>query len=137
MITTKRAYPGERRNGIWKGRITRIIVNGETWEVPRGFGASYLRCVRSLTNSKASLEADRDILELVGYTASLETIKGWPLRKRVEAGVYAASVHMRASDNPTPVPPRPDWMGEPWNGPDSPVHLKDTVWGGPSPTVLT
>lgn len=131
MATVKRSYPGGRRNGPRAGRTTRITVNGETWDVPRGFGAAYSRCA----GAELEPETIRDILSLVGYTAELSTIEAWPLRKRVEAEVYAASVHMRASDNPTPVPPKPEWMGEPWKGPRE--GEEGTLWESPGLTVLT
>jgi hypothetical protein len=90
-----------------------IIVNGERWSVPRGFGVAYKRAARA---GGPTWDCLRDILELVGFTATKEQIEGWPLIRRVEAEVYAVSVHLRAGDNPTPVPPRPTWFPDPWCG---------------------
>lgn len=115
-------------------RTVVIRVNRETWHVPFGFGAAYARCA----GAELATETTRDILELVGYTADLTAIATWPLRKRVDAEVYCASVHMRASDNPTPVPPRPDWMGEAWRGPQPEAALVNPFWEEPNvPTVLS
>lgn len=107
-----------------KQRTVMIRVQGETWHVPFGFGAAYTRC------SRADFDAEtiRDLLELVGYTADLTAIVGWPLRKRVEAEVYCSSLYLRASDNGTPVPPCPAWMGDSGKGPGgTPTAPKPTV----------
>lgn len=111
---------------------------GDRWLVPRGFGAAYKRCAKRKVASRQEAETVRDILELVGYTASVEAIRGWPLLKRVEAEVYCSSVYMRAGDNPVPVPPRPSWMGEPWKGPQPEAAKANPFWENPNPpTVLT
>lgn len=112
-------------------RFVQVVVSGEGWTVPFGFGAAYKRCA----GAGLDAETTRDIFELVGYTASVETIASWTLFKRVEAEVYCSSVHMRASDNPTPVPPRPEWMGEPWKGKHS--GGVGSEYDPNTPTVLT
>ena len=58
-----------------------------------------------------------DLLALVGYAATVEQVANWDLRKRVEAVVYAATEHLRASDNPGPRHPQPSWLPKPWQGP--------------------
>jgi len=117
-------------------RFVKIDVAGQGWTVPFGFGAAYKRCASITGEPRQAAETVRDILELVGYTADVEAILAWPLLKRVEAEVYCASVHMRASDNPTPVPPRPEWMGEAWKGQGT-DGFGDGLFGGPGATVLT
>lgn len=121
-------------------RTTTIEVLGEPWDVPRGFGAEYSRQVKedlALAGKGKPGEVIgriRDCLELIGYTASTETIADWPLRKRVEAVVYALNVHLRASDNPIPRHPRPDWFpAEPWQGPGA---YGASIFDGPRPTVI-
>lgn len=136
--TPKRAYPGSRRNGTWKGRTTTIIVSGDKWDVPRGFGAAYLReadyQVDLLRSKKPAelLDRVRGCLGLVGYTASIDTVSDWPLRKRVEFVIWAQYVHLKASDNAVQVPPRPAWLPEPWSGPEQGEGVFAT-----NPTVLT
>jgi hypothetical protein len=125
-----------------KARTVRVYVPAgdelAEWVVPFGFGAAYKRCASSKGDPRKLAETIRDILSLVGYAADVDAILAWPLLKRVEAEVYCASVHMRASDNPVPVPPRPEWMGEPWKGPQSAAALACPFWENPhEPTVLT
>lgn len=101
------------------------ISNHETWSVPKGFGVHYRRAARDLSSAQVL----RDLLELVGWTADLDTISTWPKQARVEAEVYAVRVHLRAGDNIVTVPPRPRWFPEPWKGPRSTVT-------SPMPTLL-
>lgn len=110
-------------------RKTTITVAGERWDVPFGFGREYQRI------AALGSEGIRDVLELIGYTAPEEEIAAWPLRKQVEASVYAANVHARASDNILPAHPRPRWFPpEPWGGPHQ--GESDSIWGGPGPTPI-
>ena len=52
---------------------------------------------------------------------------------RVEAVVYAATEHARASDNPVQRHPRPSWLPErAWQGPER----GEGVWAGPSGTPI-
>lgn len=116
-------------------KTTRITVCGETWDVPRGFGREYKRlakadlewCAKGRPGEAIGLI--RDLLGLIGYAASVATVAEWPLRKRVEAAVYASNVHLRASDNPLPRHPKPRWLPAPWCGPT-------TSRGGASETVF-
>ena len=107
-----------------KARTTTIVVNGETWRVPRGFGAAYRRTLKDHFALIAAGEPGKlisevvDLLALVGYAATAEQVADWDLRKRVEAVIYAATEHLRASDNPIPRYPRPSWLPDrPWQGP--------------------
>jgi hypothetical protein len=109
--------------------VTVVVGGRPVGKAPFGFGAHYAAAWKD----PAKPEVLRDILELVGWTASVEAIAAWPMLRRVEAEVYAARVHLRASDNPVRVPPRPKWMGEPWRGPRS---LADGIVHAPEPTVL-
>jgi len=104
-------------------RTTKIRVLDETWHVPRGFGAAYRRVLK---DHFALIEAGKpgkiiseviDLLALVGYAATAEQVADWNLRKRVEAVIYAANTHLRASDNVIPRYPRPRWLPDPWQGP--------------------
>lgn len=112
-------------------KTTRIKVNGEVWEVPRGFGREYVRIAAHEAVSPAS--GLDDLLGLVGYTSNAEVI-GWPLRRRVEASVYAANVHLRASDNPIQKHPKPSWFPDAWAGPP---RGGGGLYDGPSPTLIT
>jgi hypothetical protein len=109
---------------------TKIRVLGTTWRVPRGFGREYTRIAKdqlALFRAKkpaAMLGAVIDLLALIGYEATISQVADWDLRKRVEAIVWAANAHLRASDNPIPAHPRPTWLSElttldayaAWNG---------------------
>lgn len=102
---------------------TKIHVLEEIWHVPRGFGAAYRRVLRDHLARQTAGEPDElisaaiDLLALIGYHATVEQVTGWNLRKRVEAIVYAGLEYARASDNPVPRHPRPDWLPmQPWKG---------------------
>lgn len=121
-------------------RTTRIKVKGETWDVPRGFGAEYRRYATEMlalaskgeTGEAVVDETLRDLLELIGYTASVSAIAGWTIRQRAEAIIYALNVHLRAGDNPIQAHPKPSWFPEhPWRGPAG-QHPLD----GPGPTEI-
>lgn len=107
-----------------KKRTTKIRVLGETWRVPRGFGAAYRRAAKHDLELALAAKPGKvighiiDLLALVGYHATLEQVADWDLRKRVEAVVYAGNEYLRASDNPLPRHPLPSWLPkEPWKGP--------------------
>jgi hypothetical protein len=105
-------------------RTTKIRVLGQIWRVPRGFGRVYRDAAR---DDLALVRAGRpgavissviDLLALVGYAATREQVADWDLRRRVEAVVWAATEHARASDNPVQRHPMLPWLPEdPWRGP--------------------
>jgi hypothetical protein len=105
-----------------KQRITEIRVLKETWDVPRGFGAAYRRVLKDHFALIAAGKPGKlisevvDLLGLVGYDVTREQVANWDLRKRVEAVIYAATEHARASDNPVPRYPQPSWLPKPWQG---------------------
>jgi hypothetical protein len=119
-------------------KTTTVTVNGERWEVPRGFGAAYLREARGDLALAAKgkpgqiIERVQSVLGLIGYHATVEEIADWPLQKRVEAVVYGGNVHLRASDNPIQRHPKPSWLPEPWRGPE----VGDGVFQSPGPTPV-
>lgn len=125
-------------------RTTAIKVHGETWHVPRGFGRQYLECVKE--QHPATLQPGeylarvRNLLLLIGYEATTEQISEWPLRKRIEAEIYARNVHLRASDNIMQAYPPPDWLPQPWQGdPRDVSHIREDLRGafeGPGPTRI-
>ena len=86
---------------------------GETWHVPRGFGAVYRRVLADHWKLIAAGKPGKitssviDLLALIGYEATPEQVIDWDLRKRVEAVIYAGTEHLRASDNPIQRHPRP------------------------------
>ena len=110
-----------------KPRTTAITVNGETWRVPRGFGAAYRRVLKDHFALIAAGEPGRliseviDLLALIGYTVTADQVADWDLRKRVEAVIYASTEYARASDNPVQRYPRPSWLPKPWQGPPADV----------------
>lgn len=130
-----------------KQRTTEIRVLKETWDVPRGFGAVYRR---TLKDHFAQIAAGKpgtmisevvDLLALIGYSVTREQVASWNLRKRVEAVIYAATEHLRASDNPIQRHPRPSWLPEqPWQGPPTDVSkIREDLRGafaGPSGTPI-
>jgi hypothetical protein len=99
---------------------TKIRVQDETWQVPRGFGITYRRLAKNfvIAGTDKCITEVIDLLALVGYEATYAQVAGWNLRRRVEAVIYAGTEHARASDNPMPRHPRPDWLpARPWQGP--------------------
>lgn len=129
-------------------RTTTITINGERWKVPRGFGVAYRREAEHqfelIAQGKPGeiIDVIRDLMGLIGYGPTLAAIADWPLRKRVEAVVYAANVHCRASDNPVQRHPELAWLRNyvPWCGPPADVsHLRESLRGafaGPTPTEI-
>lgn len=130
-----------------KKRTTKIVVNGQTWHVPRGFGREYMRVAKDDLALAAAgkpgevISTVIDLLALVGYSATVEQVANWDLRRRVEAVVYAANEHLRASDNPLPRHPLPSWLPkDPWKGP--PVDTSNIrpdlrgAFAGPSGTPI-
>lgn len=119
-------------------RKTSITVHGEQWDVPFGFGREYTRALKSEARLLAKgspgqvIELIRNQRELIGYTASIESISNWPHRKRIEASVYASNIHLRASDNIMRAHPKPEWLPEPWAGGR---HRTNLLYMN-SPTVL-
>ena len=66
----------------------------------------------------------------IGYDISAEVIASWDAAKREEFEIYAERMHLRASDNPVRVPPRPAWLPAPWAG-------HEDEWGcGPTAIAL-
>lgn len=115
-----------------RGRTTRIRVHGETWDVPFYFGVAYSSALAHLEkHGDGSLDILRDVLGLVGYDVSIMTLTTWPLRKKVEAYVFAWYEHLSAGDNPVPRHPKLDWLPEPWRGPE-----QEGFFGGPGPTEI-
>jgi len=121
-------------------RTTKIRVLGETWYVPRGFGRAYVQAAKDdLALAGAAKPGDVigiviDLLALIGYYATVEQVANWDLRRRVEARIYAATEHARASDNPVQRHPRPSWLLEdPWKGP---LH-GEGLFRGPSGTRIS
>ena len=112
-------------------KTTKVQIEDMTYEVEYGFGALYRKIAKSLPTP----ETLRAILSLVGFTASEEEIKAWPLFRRIEAEAYALCVHLRAGDNPTRVPVRPAWFPEPWKG-NSGDEVDDDLFYGLAPTHL-
>jgi hypothetical protein len=106
-----------------KFRTTKIRALDETWHVPRGFGVAYRRVLKDHFKLIAAGEPGKliseviDLLALIGYDATIEQVADWDLRKRVEAVIYAATEHARASDNPIQRHPPLSWLPEPWKGP--------------------
>ncbi len=93
---------------------------------PTGFKSAYERVAKD----PASTVILSDILALVGYDAAPEVIATWSLVWRVQAEVWAANEHGRASDNILRRHPKPEWLPEPWKGP----RTEDFFAG--SPTLL-
>ena len=70
---------------------------------------------------------------LVGYEIDLDGIELLTADQRRELEVWAERTHLRASDNPVRLPPKPAWLPQrPWAGPCQ----GDDVFGGPTPTIV-
>jgi len=130
-----------------KLRTTKIRVLDETWRVPRGFGAAYRRVLKDhfaliAAGTPGKLISEIiDLLALIGYDATVDQVADWDLRRRVEAVIYAATEHARASDNPVQRHPRPIWLpDQPWKGPPADVsRIRADLRGaftGPSGTPI-
>jgi hypothetical protein len=137
MLAEKRSSPEISR--MKNNRTTAIRVLGETWRVPRGFGRIYKDTARhDLALAGAAKPGEVigtviDLLGLIGYEATIKQVADWDLRRRVEAVVYAATEHARASDNPVQRHPRPSWLPErSWQGPER----GEGVFRGPSGTPI-
>lgn len=109
---------------------TVIRVDGVDWSVPRGFGLEYRR--HAALDLSGEPWVIVDLLALVGYAVTEQQVAGWSRRRRVEASVWAANVHARASDVPAQRHPDLPWLPRPWAGPWS----NDGIMSGPSPTVV-
>lgn len=127
-----------------KRRTTTIRLGrwapGETWRVPRGFGAVYRRALKAHYALLVAGKPGRiigeiiDLLALVGYHVTLKQVVDWDLRRRIEAVVYAANEYARASDNPLPRHPLPSWLPkDPWKGPKRSRGLVTGPSGTPIP----
>lgn len=81
---------------------------------PVGFARAY----RRVRQRPAAPDELSNLLALVGYDAPPDVVARWPLDRRVEAEVYAVNAHLRASDNVLRRCPRPEWLPEPWLGPE-------------------
>jgi hypothetical protein len=123
---------------VTRPRTTTIRVLGETWRVPRGFGRAYARAARDDLALARAVKPGQvigtviDLLGLIGYTATIAQVADWDLRRRVEAVVFAATEHARASDNPVQRHPRPSWSERPWQGP----QRGEGAFAGPSGTPI-
>lgn len=117
---------------------TSIKVNGERWNVPRGFGKVYLREAKAqlkLIGQGRPGQIIHDVIavmRLVGFEPTVEAVADWPLRKRIEAVIYAATVYARAGDNPVQRHPELSWLPKSWQGP----WAGEGAFGGPTPTVI-
>lgn len=89
-------------------------ADGPSGAPPPGFKGAYERAARSPIEPRVL----SDLLALVGYHASVEVIDTWSSERRVEAEVYAVNVHGRASDNVLRRHPKPEWLPDPWLGPE-------------------
>lgn len=59
-----------------------------------------------------------DVLGLVGIDAPIAVVATWTPEAMQAAMEWAACTHLYASDNDdVVVPPRPDFLPEPWTGP--------------------
>lgn len=96
--------------------------------IPKGFRTVYLRTL----DNPAPPVVLVDILALVGIGATEAQVAAWPLSKQVEAQVWAATEHARASDNPVPRHPKPSWVPQPWCGKPS----RGEFWDSSNPTPI-
>lgn len=55
-------------------------------------------------------QALSDLLSLVSVTATPEQIEAWDARQRGLAADWASAVHLNASDNYVPIPPKPPFL---------------------------
>jgi hypothetical protein len=104
--------------------MTAIRVNGETWNVPNGFGRAY-RAVQAerekwlaMGRPGTARAMAEDALAAVGYLP--RDAAYWPARKQVEAIVWARRLcqqEVAPTGRPAPLHPRPRWLrAEPWKG---------------------
>ena len=130
-----------------KKRTTKIRVLDQIWHVPRGFGRAYAQTAKEDLALAAKPKPGKvigtiiDLLALVGYSATIEQVADWDLRKRVEAVVWAVNEYLRASDNPIQRHPPLPWLPkDPWQGPPADVsRIRADLRGafaGPSGTPI-
>lgn len=77
-------------------------------------------------NARAQLQLRLDLIDsavvlasLVGYELDEATAEQLTDAQLSTFNNWASSAHLRASDNPVRVPPRPAWLPMPWAGADS------------------
>jgi hypothetical protein len=68
-----------------------------------------------------------DLMALVGYRVPVKVIKRWTYEARDQACWWAAQTHLRASDNPVRVPPKPVFVLERYYRPLREVPFSKTV----------
>lgn len=68
-------------------------------------------------SGQISAESVAMMLSLVHVNAEIETVRSWTQLERVLAYDWAYRVHLRASDNPTPVRARPTFIPVDWGTP--------------------
>jgi hypothetical protein len=73
---------------------------------------------------------------LVGYEIDPDGLELLTTEQRRELEVWAERTHLRASDNPVRLPPKPAWLpAKPWDGPWLGPE-NDDVFGGPTATPV-
>ena len=68
-------------------------------------------------SGEVSASAVVTILSLVSVRAEPDTVKGWTQHERVLAYDWAYRIHLRASDNPVRLRPRPTFIPVDWGTP--------------------
>jgi len=91
--------------------------------------------IERLDRAAAAKDLPVDVVQtgliLVGIEPSLETIAAWSYEQRLAAFEWASATHFRASDNDVDVPAKPEFLPQPWQGPE--INSGD-VFGGRQPT---
>jgi hypothetical protein len=106
---------------------------------PWRFGSEYLRCIEHYPSGLVDTQHLSSLLCRVGFDVLECVIRNeWTPLQRVEAFVWAARNHLRASDNAVEVPPIPAWIrdwGFPWRGDRHEFAERcKTVFYGAAPT---
>ncbi|HEY3493807.1 MAG TPA: hypothetical protein VGK73_03940 [Polyangiaceae bacterium] len=100
--------------------------------IPKG----YKRVYAVVAKDPAPPEVLSDILGLVGIEADPLLLATLPLDMRVQAQVWAATAHSKASDNIVRRHPKPPWLPDEWEGPRQDGDLVLAAVGSPSPLVF-
>lgn len=76
------------------------------------------------------------LASLVGYEVNVDDFAKLSAEQQRELEVWAERTHLRASDNPVRVPPKPAWLPpDAWAGPSAGPE-NDDIFGGPTPTPV-
>lgn len=99
----------------WRGETLRIArASGPHLQVQPPKGHSFPLHPKEEGLEYAWYDPLPDLLGLVGIRVTVDEVRAWGYRKAQQAERWAAKTHLRAGDHHVRVPPKPEWLPEPW-----------------------